>query len=1159
MNPLILERCHEPRCSNFATVVGSRSFAHCLRHLNHTEHDRVQRLFQNASGHQNSVFDGRHGGSPRYTPLPYSPPKGADLAGSVFVAIDLSSADFEGVNFSFCNFFVCDLRRARLYNASLRWAQFYRSLLRQADINNSDGRWLRARSPRSPVADDLSVALNRLATKLKKVPSEYLHLVGREDAPLFFRRFGYVPEAEDNTLFATERYDSLNGKIPPAGDPQPSIRLLFDEFAASDEYTDWSGAALRYSDLSYSCFDHTEGIEVCFDGSDLHEATFNNAVLQRSSFLNVSFSRSTTTGSVESRFQGADLSGCILDGTNLEGLYFDHTTLDNGSLKSAQLKNALFFYSSMTNATLDDVVADGCCFFASTLTGSSFRGANLGGTTFWWDGSPSTLSITLEQPAFDDFASNWESKDDDKRRTTLVAVNFQAASLDGALLNRCYLDGALFQGASLARATLWYARCLGAQFAACNVDGVDFTGADLTSCDLTDAGVSEIPPNFDGANLQDATLARMNLSQARFVGTCLSGSDFSDCRLTGAHFESVDDATSLAMERASLRNADLDGAVFYRVNFSSSDLSFCHGRRVKFALCSFYMAGLRGSHLTDSSWLTCDLTKADLSDSEMVNARFLECSIEDASFRAAGLYGFVIIRPTKLSGADFSGASIWNHTRDDDGVELVCAIQGDEPSDGDGFKALLFDSAEIKGLFLSNIRLSTASFRFSSMELFVCEHVAFSYTDFSLSSLTLGDTLDTHFFYCNFSNANVSGSVKVGDLNVFLGCNFEETGLPRQPDGMLFADCAFRLTSFLASPDEARHWLKALFVHCRFSDLKYYGLADAEDAPQRRNWQEPGLMTFKTFMHASRLAPERLEKRLRGARSLVERYPKEAGRLEVLIPDDDVPAWKTSYGLARTLCREFRKDFLSQGLSHLASVAYVQEMDFFRKTLSPSSSKSMIDLDSRAILGHARRAWDDFSHTVISFILESYCCVLSASLIISFISSFLAKNYFSVIAFVPPLFIIAIAIASARARLLITKHLYGYGESGRKIIFAGGVCVASFAMFYWAFVPTSPADTLGRPTNQLSIFAALTEPAKDPSVGYLWADDTILHRSSDARRDADVMLTCLYFSGVTFTTLGYGDIAPNGIVRVLAMLEAGLGAFLMALFVFTFTRRNALR
>jgi len=52
-------------------------------------------------------------------------------------------------------------------------------------------------------------------------------------------------------------------------------------------------------------------------------------------------------------------------------------------------------------------------------------------------------------------------------------------------------------------------------------------------------------------------------------------------------------------------------------------------------------------------------------------------------------------------------------------------------------------------------------------------------------------------------------------------------------------------------------------------------------------------------------------------------------------------------------------------------------------------------------------------------------------------------------------------------------------------------------------------------------------------------------------------LDCVYFSVVTFTTLGYGDFHPlEGWGRIFAGTEAFIGALMMALFVYTFARRT---
>jgi len=46
-----------------------------------------------------------------------------------------------------------------------------------------------------------------------------------------------------------------------------------------------------------------------------------------------------------------------------------------------------------------------------------------------------------------------------------------------------------------------------------------------------------------------------------------------------------------------------------------------------------------------------------------------------------------------------------------------------------------------------------------------------------------------------------------------------------------------------------------------------------------------------------------------------------------------------------------------------------------------------------------------------------------------------------------------------------------------------------------------------------------------------------------------------YFSVITFTTVGYGDISPFGLARLLAMLEAFSGVFIMPLFIVGLSRK----
>lgn len=52
-----------------------------------------------------------------------------------------------------------------------------------------------------------------------------------------------------------------------------------------------------------------------------------------------------------------------------------------------------------------------------------------------------------------------------------------------------------------------------------------------------------------------------------------------------------------------------------------------------------------------------------------------------------------------------------------------------------------------------------------------------------------------------------------------------------------------------------------------------------------------------------------------------------------------------------------------------------------------------------------------------------------------------------------------------------------------------------------------------------------------------------------------IFFNSLYFSIITFTTVGYGDILPIGISKVFAALEALLGGFILAIFVIVFVKK----
>lgn len=97
----------------------------------------------------------------------------------------------------------------------------------------------------------------------------------------------------------------------------------------------------------------------------------------------------------------------------------------------------------------------------------------------------------------------------------------------------------------------------------------------------------------------------------------------------------------------------------------------------------------------------------------------------------------------------------------------------------------------------------------------------------------------------------------------------------------------------------------------------------------------------------------------------------------------------------------------------------------------------------------------------------------------------------------------------------------GYGEHWWKVILTALILVFGCALLYYFFFPITSPDI------QIT------------GIGWGYFKD------------------CLYFSFVTFTTLGYGDLRPMPEVgtRAVASIEAFTGAFMMALFVLCFARK----
>jgi hypothetical protein len=120
--------------------------------------------------------------------------------------------------------------------------------------------------------------------------------------------------------------------------------------------------------------------------------------------------------------------------------------------------------------------------------------------------------------------------------------------------------------------------------------------------------------------------------------------------------------------------------------------------------------------------------------------------------------------------------------------------------------------------------------------------------------------------------------------------------------------------------------------------------------------------------------------------------------------------------------------------------------------------------------------------------------------------------------------------------------IYGYGEKPQNVVFSAIIIILLFSVFF----------------SLLGINSPEIIEMKSPTVQEIFnGNSEIISKGNLINKATNNYIDCVYFSAITFTTLGYGDFRPlEGWGRILAGSEAFIGAFMMALFVYTFARRT---
>jgi hypothetical protein len=135
----------------------------------------------------------------------------------------------------------------------------------------------------------------------------------------------------------------------------------------------------------------------------------------------------------------------------------------------------------------------------------------------------------------------------------------------------------------------------------------------------------------------------------------------------------------------------------------------------------------------------------------------------------------------------------------------------------------------------------------------------------------------------------------------------------------------------------------------------------------------------------------------------------------------------------------------------------------------------------------------------------------------------------------------------AFASWLIFKRFMGYGVLPLRVVVSSLVIIFLFALVYLMSSEFAPQRFGEIRSTQPDTLVAADRKGDPPAAGSIvpeWVRNTLGR-----------FVECLYFSVVTFTTLGYGDFVPTNWLRWVAGLEALVGACMMSMFIVTIARR----
>lgn len=816
-----------------------------------------------------------------------------------------------------------------------------------------------------------------------------------------------------------------------------------------------------------------------------------------------------------------DLSDSVFIRCNFKESNFSGVRLSNGFFYGSILNNSNFSYSNLEN----------CCFFDVQANYSIFSNSNLrnfiaGFSQVGEEILPSIGKLKREwfQEKWLDKHPIWWSEQNIKTESLKWTSEFQEALFTSSDLTKAVFAGARMSGTGFNLTRLQHADFNCAKLEDCSFQGVslgrtNFQGAQLDRADFSSAFTPD-PPNGNGDQIAEAFVD--------FSKTDLHGANFKECYFLQSDFSEVN-----------ARRVNWDGTTFGPGSKFSGDFS-----NNRFRYCDFIRCNLGREANQQESAIPVDLRDADFSHAYFVEVQFIAIDLDSVSFGCSRfekrekykkrIEELNVVTDRQKLIVDYLDL-FFPSTRDNE----VTGLNVIEPS------AMVCSGTTFGHILFKNIKFLTADFSNSSIVILKDSRCLFMSCDFENASIHIPDPVVA---LIDIESSGGSHTVSGG---LFMLSSFKNSYIEKSTDykfntnRFAFDRCFFNSTAFVNFPGEEVAFILCVFNQTRFEQFSCKG----ENFSNKEDRYKYGLS--KIVLHRCRLMDgqyfEYLNDHSDGVNSS-NHWKSWIARQHVLLTiygivketiqyADDTKQFISKIALPNPLSDRqylwnmFANNFKELALTDLESecIARVKHVDLFPED-EPLCTLAAETLD-----------WSGSAIKVLILFLSCLACSAAlASLATIKLNSFW-QGACAAIGFAFPLFYIWRFLEWQTWRIRVGHAIYFYGEKIPHALVTWMLVILSFSFFYWGSAHVHELIGNGHFLSDISTKFCI-----------LQGDESIF-------KNGNGFVNSVYFSAVTFTTLGFGDLHPVGLAKFYAALEACIGAVLMALFVLSIARRTAAR